>query len=237
MLTGGIDLSIVGTANLAAIAAAMVLTRLAGDGGDMSLALAVPLAAVVALIVASLCGLFNGFLMPALGITPSTTTLGTSSLYAVVCDDGRPGDHHTTQLAFIGNGSVLGVPYPVIFFILIAAAFAVILNRTVFSFNVYMLRTNPPRRFSRASTSTRAHPHLLAGGDGGGRGGHHLSGPGQFGQARLRRVLHPAHRAHRHPRRRQLHRWRGRDRTSSSRVLGIGFLSQPQHAHAGTLRL
>ena len=35
------------------------------------------------------------------------------------------------------------MPYPVIFFILIAAAFAVILNRTVFGFNVYMLGTNP----------------------------------------------------------------------------------------------
>jgi ribose/xylose/arabinose/galactoside ABC-type transport system permease subunit len=33
MLTGGIDLSIVGTANLSAIAAALVLTRLSGEGG------------------------------------------------------------------------------------------------------------------------------------------------------------------------------------------------------------
>ena len=144
MLTGGIDLSIVGTANLAAIAAAMVLTRLAGDGGDMSLALAVPLAAVVALIVASLCGLFNGFLVARVGITPILATLGTGSLYTGLSYvmTGGPAIT-TTQLAFIGNGSVLGVPYPVIFFILIAAAFAVILNRTVFGFNVYMLGTNP----------------------------------------------------------------------------------------------
>ena len=33
MLTGGIDLSIVGTANLAAIFAALTMTRLSGDGG------------------------------------------------------------------------------------------------------------------------------------------------------------------------------------------------------------
>ena len=144
MLTGGIDLSIVGTANLAAISAAMVLTRLAGDGGDMSLALALPLAAVVALFVASLCGLFNGFLVARVGITPILATLGTGSLYTGLSYvmTGGPAIT-TTQLAFLGNGAVLGVPYPVIFFIIIAIAFAVILNRTVFGFNVYMLGTNP----------------------------------------------------------------------------------------------
>ncbi|MCB0157861.1 MAG: ABC transporter permease [Caldilineaceae bacterium] len=144
MLTGGIDLSIVGTANLAAISAAMVLTRLAGDGGDMSLVLALPLAAVVALFVASLCGLFNGFLVARVGITPILATLGTGSLYTGLSYvmTGGPAIT-TTQLAFLGNGAVLGVPYPVIFFIIIAIAFAVILNRTVFGFNVYMLGTNP----------------------------------------------------------------------------------------------
>ena len=49
----------------------------------------------------------------------------------------------TTQLAFIGNGSVLGLPIPVIVFIVIAIAFSIILNRTSFGFNVYMLGTNP----------------------------------------------------------------------------------------------
>lgn len=144
MLTGGIDLSIVGTANLSAIGAAMVLTRLAGDGGSMSLAVAVPLAMLVALMIASLCGLFNGFLVSRVGITPILATLGTGSLYTGLSYviTGGPAIT-TTQLAFIGNGSVLGVPIPVIFFIVIAVAFAVMLNRTVFGFNVYMLGTNP----------------------------------------------------------------------------------------------
>ena len=64
MLTGGIDLSIVGTANLSAIAAALVLTRLSGEGGaGLPLEATIPLAILVALMVASACGLFNGFLM------------------------------------------------------------------------------------------------------------------------------------------------------------------------------
>lgn len=144
MLTGGIDLSIVGTANLSAIAAALVLTRLSGEGGaGMPLEASIPLAMLVALAVASVCGLLNGFLVSKVGITPILATLGTGSLYTGLSYviTGGPAIT-TTQLAFIGNGSVAGVPIPVIVFIALAVAFAVILNRTSYGFNVYMLGTN-----------------------------------------------------------------------------------------------
>ena len=61
MISGGIDLSVVGAANLSSIAAALVLARLTGDGGaGMAMGVAIPLAMGAALIVGSLCGLFNG---------------------------------------------------------------------------------------------------------------------------------------------------------------------------------
>lgn len=144
MLTGGIDLSIVGTANLAAIAAALVLTRLSGDGGaGMPLAATIPLAMVAALVVASLCGLLNGFLVSKVGIVPILATLGTGSLYTGLSYviTGGPAIT-TTQLAFIGNGSLAGMPIPVLVFVVLAIVFAVMLNRTSFGFNVYMLGTN-----------------------------------------------------------------------------------------------
>ena len=144
MLTGGIDLSIVGTANLSAIAAALVLTRLSGEGGaGLPLEATIPLAMLAALAVASVCGLLNGFLVAKVGITPILATLGTGSLYTGLSYviTGGPAIT-TTQLAFIGNGSVAGLPIPVIVFIVLALAFAVMLNRTSFGFNVYMFGTN-----------------------------------------------------------------------------------------------
>ncbi len=144
MLTGGIDLSIVGTANLSAIAAALLLTRLSGEGGaGLALELSIPLAMVAALAVASACGLLNGLLVARAGITPILATLGTSSLYTGLSYviTGGPAIT-TTQLAFIGNGAVAGVPIPVIVFVVLAVVFAVLLNRTSFGFNVYMLGTN-----------------------------------------------------------------------------------------------
>ncbi|HEY85441.1 MAG TPA: ABC transporter permease [Chloroflexi bacterium] len=145
MLTGGIDLSIVGTANLSAIVAAMILTGLTGDeGAGMSLAITMPLAMLGALLVASICGLFNGFLVSKVGITPILATLGTGAIYTGLSFviTGGPAIT-TTQLAFIGNGSLLRVPIPVIVFIFVAIIFVIILNRSVFGFNVYMLGTNP----------------------------------------------------------------------------------------------
>ncbi|NOZ51118.1 MAG: ABC transporter permease [Chloroflexi bacterium] len=145
MLTGGIDLSIVGTANLAAIAAALILTRLAGDGGaGLPLAFVMPLAMLAALVMGSICGLFNGYLVSIVGITPILATLGTGAIYTGLSFviTGGPAIT-TTQLAFIGSSSVLGLPIPIIVFVVLAVLFSILLNRTTFGFNVYMLGTNP----------------------------------------------------------------------------------------------
>ncbi|MCX7707072.1 MAG: ABC transporter permease [Anaerolineae bacterium] len=144
MLTGGIDLSIVGAANLSAIVAALILTRLApAEGGGLPLALVIPLAMLAALIVGSLCGLFNGFLVSKVGIVPILATLGTGSLYTGLSFviTGGPAIT-TTQLAFIGTGTLLGLPIPMIVFIAIVIVGSIMLNRSAFGFNVYMLGTN-----------------------------------------------------------------------------------------------
>jgi simple sugar transport system permease protein len=144
MITGGIDLSIVSTANLSAILVAMTLLRLSGGDPNAAPTLLGMLAAVVvALIVGSLCGIFNGFLVARIGIPPILATLGTLSLYqgfSFVISGGP--SILSTQLGFLGNGNFLGIPLPVILFAVLAIIFAVILNRTNFGFQVYMYGTN-----------------------------------------------------------------------------------------------
>ncbi|MBE7550375.1 MAG: ABC transporter permease [Anaerolineales bacterium] len=145
MLTGGIDLSIVGAANLSAIVAAMILTGLTGnEGAGVPLTAAILLSMLGALLVGSICGLINGFLVSRIGITPILATLGTGAIYTGLSFviTGGPAIT-TTQLAFIGNGSILGLPIPIIVFIFVVITFAILLNRTVFGFNVFMLGTNP----------------------------------------------------------------------------------------------
>jgi len=155
MISGGIDLSVVGTANLSSIMAALVLTRL-GEGAGMSLMIVLPLAVLVAFVVGSLCGIFNGFLVARVGIVPILATLGTMSLYTGLSYviTGGPAIP-TLQLAWIGNGSVLGVPIVVIIFLVIAGIFALTLNRTTYGFNVYMYGTNATAARFSGINSTR----------------------------------------------------------------------------------
>lgn len=167
MLSGGIDLSVVGAANLSAIFAALVMTRLGGaEGAMLAPAVAIPLAMIAALVVGGLCGLFNGYCVSRIGITPILATLGTGSLYTGLSYviTGGPAIT-TTQLAVLGNSAIGGVPIPVIIFLVLIALFALILNKTTYGFNVYMLGTNPTAaRFSGInSDKVLMQTYLLAG--------------------------------------------------------------------------
>ena len=77
MLTGGIDLSVVGVANLSAIVAATILTRFAGPEATGAGALMWwGLAFGAALLVGVVAGLFNGVIIAVLGLPPILATLG-----------------------------------------------------------------------------------------------------------------------------------------------------------------
>lgn len=165
MISGGIDLSAVSIANLSAIAAALVLTRLGGEGG-LDNAILIPLAFLAAFIIGSLCGIFNGILIAKVGIPAILATLGTSSLYTGISYVITSGPAiTTTQLAFLGNGSLLGIPYPALIFIVLVGLFWLILNRTSFGFNMYMYGTNATAaRFSGInSVSVLIRTYWLAG--------------------------------------------------------------------------
>jgi len=147
MLTGGIDLSIIGIANLSAIAAALVLSTLFGAqaaGADAGLAIALAIAA--ALAVGCLAGLANGVAIGVFGLPPILATLGTGLMFtglAVAVTGGSAVIGFPDAFATLGNGAVLGVPVPLIIFAVLAVAVALVLNRTAFGLKVRMLGTNP----------------------------------------------------------------------------------------------
>lgn len=142
MLTGGIDLSVVSIANLSAILGALVMTQL--EPGSPSGALLAGVA--VALAVGLLAGAFNALLIASLGVSPILTTLGTMQLYSgigIVITGGAAVHGFPSAFLFLGNGTVLGVPLPVILLALVALAVSVLLTRTSHGERVYMYGTNP----------------------------------------------------------------------------------------------
>ncbi|MPW21855.1 ribose ABC transporter permease [Paraburkholderia sp. CNPSo 3157] len=136
ILTGGIDLS-VGSVLAAAAVAAMLVSTVPGWGG-----LGVP----AALLVGLAFGIVNGALIALLRLPPFIVTLGALTAVRGIA---RLMGHDTTifnsqlPFAFVGNGTVLGVPWLVIIAGVVVAASWFILRRTVLGLRIYSVGGNP----------------------------------------------------------------------------------------------
>jgi simple sugar transport system permease protein len=147
ILTGGINLSVNATSNLAAVSAGMLLVRLLPAGAAPGQAvLYIALALALALLIGFICGVINGFLVGYIGVPPILATLGTMTFFTGI-STGLTGGTTVTgfpeQLAVIGAESFLGIPIPFIIFVLLTILTYLLLNQTTFGFKVRMLGSNP----------------------------------------------------------------------------------------------
>ena len=147
MMTGGIDLSVVGVANLSAVLAAIILTNFSGP--EMASAQSVwwlVLAIVAALLIGAIAGLANGSLIAFFGLPPILATLGSGLVFtgfAIAMTGGSAVMGFPDTVALIGNAQVFGIPIPLILFGLLATILHLILTRTAFGLSVTMYGANP----------------------------------------------------------------------------------------------
>jgi ribose transport system permease protein len=136
ILTGGIDLS-VGSILAASAMAAVIASLIPGFG-----LLGVP----AGLIVGLFFGLVNAALIAFVGLPPFIVTLG--SLTAVRGIARLMGNDTTVfnpdlPFAFIGNASLLGVPWLAIIALIVIVASWFVLRRTVLGVRIYAVGGNP----------------------------------------------------------------------------------------------
>jgi ribose transport system permease protein len=138
ILTGGIDLSVGSVWAMTAVLAAFLMS----SGWPMVAAIA------VALLAAAAVGLFNGLCITRLNMSPFVPTLASLAIarsLALVITRGRPISSFGPQqdaFLWIGGGSILGVPNPVIIFVVLAAVAWIVLSRTVWGRRVYAVGGN-----------------------------------------------------------------------------------------------
>ncbi len=156
MVTGGIDLSTVGIANLAAILTAFFLKAVALPDGGLP-AYAIPAAFALAMAVGAVLGVFNGLLVSKVRIPPILATLGASELFtgvAIVLTNGNAVSKLPIGYATAINSKVLGnlIPVQLIVFTAVALVIWFLLNRTTYGVKIYLLGTNATAaRFSGLS--------------------------------------------------------------------------------------
>lgn len=135
ILTGGIDLSVGSIVALAGIAFGTLV-----QGG-----VAVPVAAVGALIAGTLCGAVNGLLITIGRLPPFIATLGMMSVargFALMLSDGRPISGFSASFRVLATGSVAGVPLPVVIMLVLYGAAHFVLTRVTFGRYVYAIGGN-----------------------------------------------------------------------------------------------
>ncbi|NUB45278.1 ABC transporter permease [Fertoebacter nigrum] len=123
IISGGIDLSVGPVAALSAVVGAALMV------GGAPIAVAV----LAALGVGMLCGLMNGVLITLGGLQPFIVTLGGLSLYralALIFTGGTPIFGLPDGFRALTNGTLLGVPNPVVVVAVLALLAWVVLNKT-----------------------------------------------------------------------------------------------------------
>ena len=147
MMTGGIDLAVVGIANLSAVVGALILTQFADPELPAQVAVWwLILALVTALLIGAAAGLLNGTLVAYLGLPPILATLGSGLVFtgfAIALTGGSAIMGFPSVVAWIGNTQLLGIPTPLLIFAALALSLHILLTRTAFGLRISMYGTNP----------------------------------------------------------------------------------------------
>lgn len=138
ILTAGIDLSVGAILGLTG----MILGLMIASGTPDFIAI------VAVLLMGALLGLFNGVLISKIKLQAFIVTLATMTAFrgiTMIISDGIPAMNVTSNapiLDFFSQGSVLGIPFPMILFIASFLILLVLLQNTSFGRGVYAIGGN-----------------------------------------------------------------------------------------------
>jgi len=127
----GVDLSVNDTANLSALIAGLFLNFISPNIG--SPVIVSILTITLALIVGSVCGTVNGFLIGYLRIPPILTTLGTMTLFrgiSAAITKGKRLAGFPEYFSTIGRGNIFGIPTSFVILIISGIFVHIIFNHT-----------------------------------------------------------------------------------------------------------
>ncbi|MFM0614988.1 ABC transporter permease [Paraburkholderia nemoris] len=157
LLSGGLDLSIIATANLSALAMAWMCTHALPGSSGLNSALWVAGALVAGLAVAALVGALNGWLIAHLRVSPILATLGSMTVVkgiAVGFTHGGVISGFPTSVRFLGHGLVFGIPAALLLFVAVAIPISIMLTRSPLGVRIAMIGSNE-RATSYAGVDTK----------------------------------------------------------------------------------
>jgi ribose transport system permease protein len=146
IITRGFDLSLGTCVSAVSVIAALAMTGAFAGGGETT-GFAIAMGIALGLGMGLLVGLFNGFAVAFLGVNPFVATLGSLNIclgIATMASDGRPVFNVPREFStLVYNGSLLGVPAPLVLAAGLLAGLYFLLNHTVYGRALYIIGGNP----------------------------------------------------------------------------------------------
>jgi simple sugar transport system permease protein len=146
LMSGGLNLAIISTANLSALVMAAILTHLIQPSTPpLVIAAVIVLALLAGMLTSLVIGFLTGAIVAFFGVHPILVTLGTMTLVkgtAVLATSGTVIGGFPSAILFLGNGTLFGIPVSMILLILCAAVVAVISTHAPFGVSVRLIGSN-----------------------------------------------------------------------------------------------
>ena len=157
LISGGLNLAIIATANLSALVMAAILTHLIQPSSPPLVVVEVFVLALLAGMMTTLViGFLTGIIVAFFGVHPILVTLGTMTLVkgiSVLTTSGTVIGGFPPAILFLGNGTLLGIPVSMILFLLCASVVAVLLTHAPFGVSVRLIGSNErATRYSGVAT-------------------------------------------------------------------------------------
>ncbi len=123
IISGGIDLSVGSILAMAGIFGTMAMEK----------GYSIPIGIAIGILTGMTCGFFNGVMITRLRINPFIVTLGTLGIYrgvTLIVSGGLPVHQIPPAFSFLGEGTVLGVPFVLWVLIVCAIVMHIVLEHT-----------------------------------------------------------------------------------------------------------
>ena len=143
LISGGLNLAIIYMANMSGLTLAWVLLQFGGPEAGIG---ALVIGCLAAIAVGVLAGAIVGAIIAYIGAHPILVSLAMMVFLRGLGEFlTRGGDisGFPDYMRVIGHGTLMGVPVPLIIFLVVAFAWHILLKRTQHGFSVYMTGSNP----------------------------------------------------------------------------------------------
>lgn len=146
LISGGLNLAIIATANQCALLMAWIMeSSIAAGAGSLETLAFVLLAMLAGLALCLLIGFVAGLLIATTGVHPILVTLGLMSVVdgiSIHLTRGTVISGFPESFLVLGNATVAGIPAPFLVLAAVAACVALVLTRTSFGVGIYMIGSN-----------------------------------------------------------------------------------------------